>query len=39
MWEMRNGCSILAGKHKGKRLLGRSKSRWEDKKIDFKKQD
>jgi hypothetical protein len=31
MGDMRNGCKILIGKPEGKRPLGRSRRRWEDK--------
>jgi hypothetical protein len=37
MEKKRNVCRILVGKSQGKRLLGRSRSRWEDNiKMDLK---
>jgi hypothetical protein len=37
MWEMRNSFSILVGKSEGKRPLGRTRNRWENKiRIDLK---
>jgi hypothetical protein len=35
MREMGKTFNILVGKHKGKRLLGRPRRRWEDIRIDF----
>jgi hypothetical protein len=39
-WKKRNACRILVGKSEGNRLLGRTKSSWENNiKMDFREID